>query len=351
MNISFTNIPIDRKIRIGVVGLGGASQIYHLPLIKEMDELELVGISDLEQYKLGLLSRKYNVPGFVDIENLLKQTSPDVILIATPPISHLPLSLTALAAGAHVIVEKPVTRNYSEANRLYKASIKNNRHVFVAMKHRFRTDVTVLRNFLNAEELGNVWRVRAGWSKKTSNWSRVPWLDNEKITGGGVLMDLGIEMLDLVHWMLGTPPIKRVCACMHHEALRRNVEDTITASIVYENGVTFMLDCSWGLFSESDVSYAYFEGTSGSAQLNPLTVFKTIQGELVNVSPVKSSDPLGLLKASFEAQLFHFAKVLHGEESPKSTIEDSRETMKVVDYIYTSAREGREFRPDEESKH
>ncbi len=342
MGITFEPVSGDRPIRVGVIGLGSAAQVLHLPLITATEGIELVGLCDIEEYKLGKLADKYQVPGYVDSTNLIKKVKPDVVFICTPTISHLPLGLEALRNGVHVILEKPVTRNLEEALRLQAAAKKAGKLVQVAMNFRFRQDVDVVRNFLKGRELGNIWRVRAGWLKQAHAWDRSPWLDQPNITGGGVLMDLGIQFVDLLHWMFDHPPLRRVVAITHHENLQRPVEDTLSAILEYVEGETIHLDVSWALRTEKSVAYTYIEGTEGAAQLNPLMVWKSMQGEMVNVSPVKSMSPGELYQSSFRMQLLHFIYALRGEVEPRSNIDDAVETMRVVDLIYQSANSGRE---------
>ncbi len=117
------------------------------------------------------------------------------------------------------------------------------------------------------------------------------------------MMDLGLQLLDVVQWILDHPTPRRISAVAQNIGLGLAVEDTITATIEYTNDIFLQLDCSWGLLAERNVAYAYMEGTEGSAKLDPLEIFKTIQGELVNVSPVKSAAARDLYKASFHAQL------------------------------------------------
>ncbi len=342
MAISFQPVPGDRPLRVGMIGLGSAAQVLHLPLLTSTNGIELVGLCDTEPYKLGKLADRYGVPGFLDSTNLIKSVEPDVVFICTPTISHLPLGLEALRNNVHVILEKPATRNLEEVLRLKAAAEKAQKLVQVAMNFRFRQDVEVVRNFINGGELGKIWRVRAGWLKQASAWDRSPWLDQPNITGGGVLMDLGIQFVDLLHWMFKYPDIRRVVAFAHQEGLKRNVEDTLHGVIEYEDGQTIHLDVSWGLRAERSIAYSYIEGTQGSAQLNPLSIWKHMHGELVNVAPVKPMSPGELYHTSFQAQLKHFVYALRGETTSISTIEDAAKTMQVVDLLYQSVRTGRE---------
>ncbi len=346
MKMKFKALPKDRPIRMAVIGVGSVAQVFHLPIISAMEEIELAGVADVDSYKVGRIAEKYSVPGFVDSENLLRTLRPDVVIICTPTISHLPLALAALQSGSHVILEKPATRDLDETKRLASLTHERNLLTLVAMNHRFRQDVFVLRNFLKSGELGEIWRVRAGWLKRISEWDNNSWRDQKKISGGGVLLDLGLQMLDFIYWLLNMPEAKRIVGFASHQSLQREVEDTATVTIIFEGGTMLNLDCSWGLMAEGDLAYAHFEGTNGSARLNPLVLHKTLQGELVNVTPVKSADPWDLFRASFEAQLHHFVRALRGEVEPVSTIDEAVKVMSLIELIYQSVENGREIVTD-----
>ncbi len=336
-------LSIDKPVRVGVVGLGGVAQLKHLPILASMESVELVGFAEEESYKLSMMSEKYGVPGFVDSINLFERVKPDVVLICTPPITHLPITLSALRSGSHVIVEKPAGRDLSETMRMASAAKDNKRSVFVAMNQRFRQDVTVLKNFTDASELGDLWRIRSGWQKRKSTWQRSPWLDQKAISGGGVLLDLGLQLVDLILWILDYPEVERVSAFKNSDALKKEVEDTLSSIIKFSNGTTLNLDCSWASMSEKSNAYTIIEGEKATASLNPLVLHKLLMDELVTVKPVKTADSSDLYIASFEAQMHHFINALRGEVAPISTIDDAVKVMKVIDLIYKSADENKDI--------
>lgn len=336
-------LPSDRPLRYALVGLGHAAQLIHLPILTEMEQIEVVALADIDEYKLSKVSDRYGVPGFVDMENMLRRSEPDVVMICSPTISHLPVALSALDAGSYVIVEKPVTRSLEEAVRLQEAAREKDRMVFVAMNQRFRQDVSVLRNFIQEGELGDVWRVRTGWLKRFGAWDRSPWMDQKKISGGGVMMDLGIQLVDIIMYLLDFPRSTRTTAYVHNCNLGREVEDTATASVQFDNGTLLHLDCSWGIMAEKNTAYTSFEGTKATAMLNPLVLHKVLQDELVTVTPVKSADAMDLYQASFESQAHHFVAAFRGEQEPVSNLDQSVQVMKVVDAIYRSAESKHEL--------
>lgn len=168
-------------------------------------------------------------------------------------------------------------------------------------------------------------------------------MDQKKISGGGVMMDLGIQLLDVVMYLLDFPKVERTVGYMHNRNLGKDVEDTLTASVQFDNGTLLHLDCSWGIMAERNTAYTSFEGTKATATLNPLVLHKVLQDELVTVTPVKSADPLDLYQASFESEAHHFVKAFRGEREPVSSLEQSVRVMEVVDTIYRSAESAHEL--------
>src|SRR5580692_6212689 len=101
-------------LRLGVVGLGRISQVAHLPATTKADRVSLVAVCDSSPTLVERVARLYEVPGFVDVRQFLHEDL-DAVLVATPDRSHLALATTALRAGKHVLVEKPLADNAAGA--------------------------------------------------------------------------------------------------------------------------------------------------------------------------------------------------------------------------------------------
>jgi predicted dehydrogenase len=242
-----------------------------------------------------------------------------------------------------VLVEKPIARKAAEAYRMVEAAKAADRKLMVAMNLRFRPDAMTLRKFIEAGEIGRVSTVRARWLKKKDRWSRSPWLSNARISGGGVLMDLGIQMLDVCWWILGNPRIERVSAQAIRDRLGFRVEDTLVSFYSLAGDTTLYLNVTWAYMSDDSDAFTMFSGSHGSASLNPLKITKEVQGSLVNVTPVgKPQRPQDVYRKSFEAEIDHFYQSIRENTTPISSGEEAARLMDVIEATYRAASDGRE---------
>jgi predicted dehydrogenase len=330
------------KLRIGIIGAGGISQLVHIPIVKKHPDAELVAIADTELAKAATVADRFKIPAFYrDPEKLLARADIDAVHVNAPTNAHMALTLAALAAGKHVLVEKPIARKAAEAQRMVEAAAKAKRTLMAAMNLRFRPDSVTLRHLVEAGELGRMISVRGRWLKKKDRWSRSPWLGNARISGGGVLMDLGIQILDVCCWILGNPNVKRVVAQASRERLGFRVEDTLVAYYSLQGDTSLYLNVTWAFMSDESDAQTIFSGTQGMAVLNPLKITKEVQGSLVNVTPAgKPLKPQDLYRKSFENEIDHFYRsVLDGKE-PISSGAEAAKLMEVIEATYRSAADG-----------
>ncbi len=333
------------KVRIGIIGAGGVSQLIHIPLLKKHADAELVAIADIELSRAAVVADKFKIPHFYrDAERMLAREDIDAIHVNTPTNSHLALTLAALSAGKHVLVEKPIARKAAEAHRMVQAAKDADKSLMAAMNLRFRPDSLLLHKMVEAGELGRVITVRAGWHKKKDRWSRSPWLSNTRISGGGVLMDLGIQMLDVCLWMIGSPKVKRVAAQATRDRLGFRVEDTLVGFYTLEGDTTLYLNTTWAFMSDESEAYTVLSGSKGTASLNPLKITKEVQNNLVNVSPAGKTTKLAdLYRKSFEYEIDHFVQSIRQGVHPNSSGAEAAELMEVIEATYRAASEGREI--------
>jgi len=123
-------------MRVALVGLGEAGFGMHLPALSGMAGVQLAGVCDRDAGRRDLAAARFAVPAFDDVDRLLGETAPEAVVIATPPDSHVDLCLRALAAGAHVVCEKPFVPTVAEADRVIAAARTAVRGV--AVNHQFR---------------------------------------------------------------------------------------------------------------------------------------------------------------------------------------------------------------------
>lgn len=329
------------KIRLGVVGLGWVSQVFHLPVLTKCDDVEIVAVCDKDRSRAKMIAERFGISRhYSDYQQMMEKEDLDSIDVCTSTDAHLPITIAALKAGKNVFVEKPIARHYSEAVEMAETAKENKKLLMVGMNNRFRPDTMILKSFIEKGELGKIFYTKSGWLRKLSNDNR--WMTQKDKSGGGVFFDLGIVMLDLVLWMMGFPPVERVSSKMYMHKTK-SVEDSCIVFLEMKYGTSAMLEVSWSLQSAQDFFYCEFFGSEGSAMINPLRIHKQLHGNLVNVTPAKAETPFNLYKKSYENELKHFVGAARGLHAVISTGDEAVQRMKVVEAIYLSAQKGKEI--------
>jgi len=337
---------VPRKtLRIGLVGVGAAAQINHIPALKRLEGVEIVALCDRDPEKAARVAQKFGVPQSSGrFDDLLANDELDAVDLCTPNFLHAPMATAALEAGKHVLCERPLARSAEEAAAMTRAAKKSDRVLMCALQHRFRADAQLLKKFVEKGDLGELFFAKAGWLRQRSDWDSDEWRRQKRESGGGVVLDLGFQMLDLSLWMLGGPRVESVTASVHRQR-KGEVEDSASAFFRLAGGATLTLELTWGLLMEKDFAYVNLFGSGGAALLNPLRVHKAMHGTLVNVTPTLETSR-NQYKHSVEAQLGHFADVLRKGVKPLGTAEEILPVMELMDAVYRSAEQGKEVRLD-----
>ena len=329
-------------VRIAVVGAGAIAQLAHLPAISRTKGAQLVALCDNDRAKARSLADRFDIPDvFTDIEELLEYDQLDAVVVATPNHLHEPHVLRALAAGVHVLCERPLALSSRGVERILAAATRADRKVVVANNHRFRTDVQALDRFLRGGELGRLMAFRAGsyHLKRTPE----PWRTRRAEAGGGVFIEHGIPLLDLALWLADHPEPTRVTAHMDRGRGVTAVEDAMLVHLECGPNLSISLDLNWGYVGEADRWWFETISTRGSTRLAPLRVVKELNGRPVDVSPTGAAARESAFVQSYRAELAHFLSVVNGESKYEPPT-DQVVLHKVTEAIYKSADEEKEFR-------
>ncbi len=238
------------KVKIGVIGLGGVAQLVHLPNLAKVSGADLTAVAEVNKNRLLTISDKFNVKEkFSSYKEMLEKSNIDAVIIATPTSTHTEIAIDCLNAGKDVLVEKPLARTYAEAKKIVDAAKKNKRKLMVGMNLRYRPDTMLLRSFINTNEIGDPFYIKCGWIRKQSSSEK--WFTKKEESGGGVIIDLGIHILDLALWLLDYPEISSVSSQnFHHNT--KSVEDTSISCVKCKNSAVINMEVSWSLPVEKD---------------------------------------------------------------------------------------------------
>ncbi|MFQ5638106.1 MAG: Gfo/Idh/MocA family protein, partial [bacterium] len=223
------------KTKIGIIGAGAIAQISHLNSWSRLENAEVVAICDINKKKAEWVSDKFDIPhSFDNADELLRIDEIQAVDICTPTQSHMPLAVSALSAGKHVLVEKPIARNYEEGKKMVDCAREYQKILMVAMNVRFRQDALILDSFTRNGELGELFYAKTGWLRRKEKMLQRSWLSKKEMSGGGVFMDLGIQMLDVGLWLMGNHKAESVKASTYNKISQLEVEDAAAAFIRLE---------------------------------------------------------------------------------------------------------------------
>lgn len=206
--------------RVAVIGLGSAGTTLHLPALAGIAQAQVVGAVDTDEGRRNAAKAKFAVPVFADLDVMLREASPDVVVVATPPVSHADFCVRALEAGAHVICEKPFVSSLQEADRVIDAARKAGRQV--ALNHDFREMpiFRALRDHVRPEQLlfAQVWQLMDMPPWKEAGW-RGQMLQR-------TLYEAGVHLVDFLMALYGECPVS-VSATTTSSGARDSESDAI----------------------------------------------------------------------------------------------------------------------------
>lgn len=362
------------KLRIGIIGVGWPGQ-RHIEGYQKHPNAEVVALSDVDVEAAERVKAEYNVDGariFRDYRELLSADDIDAVSICTPNFLHAPMAIDALDAGKHVLLEKPLAHTLAAGERLAaKVESHPDQAFMIAFNNRYRPDSIVLKQQIEAGELGRIYYAKTGWLRGAAEFGLRGWFTQKERSGGGPLIDLGVHVLDLTLWFLGNPRPVKVSGSVYYEftqfmrestGAEVDVEDLASAFIKLDNGATVVLDVSWvSHIEESNLVYAQLFGTRGGAkitrglgveagrreQMTTNTTIGTGPGRATLVRhpefhSLQASQQGFMLYESFRGEIADFVDSVYAGRQPGATITHGLDILRVLDAIYRSAETGEE---------
>jgi predicted dehydrogenase len=331
-----------REFRVGLLGVGAIAQVVHLPILHHMDGVRVATLCDVDQPKAKAIAARFGVERVARHDDeVFAADDLDAVVIATPSHLHDSQAIAALQGGKHVLVEKPLAIKPEAAAQVIRVAEEANLTLMVAMNNRYRPDTMALKPFATNGELGNVFLARGAWLNRKMRAVRPTWRHRLATAGGGALIDLGVQTLDLAMWFLNWPRVRSL-VCHTHPGEGMEVEDSAATILRLENGSAISLSLSWSLVAERDRHYMRLLGTRGSGSIQPLQVHKEIDHHgILEVTPQLPATNENIYTASYRAELEDFVMTARGEK-PTQLPREQVELMRLIHLGYQSARECRE---------
>jgi predicted dehydrogenase len=264
-------------VRCAIVGLGMGR--YHARCLHEDPQASVVAVADIDAAKLdSYATDNPKAARFTDHREMLKQVQPDLVIVALPNALHKPVTLDALAAGAHVLCEKPMAMTVAEAEAMRDAAKAAGRRLGINFSQRFAPGNRALKALVGSGALGEVYHGYCSWTRRDGFPGFGGWFGQKKLSGGGPLIDLGVHRIDMCLWLMGHPEVASVSGAAHHrigipraqaQGKAFDVEDFASGFVRFANGASLVFEVSWaGHQKEKETQVMRILGTEGSIDMD-----------------------------------------------------------------------------------
>jgi len=348
-------------VNIGVIGAGSISGA-HLQAYAGNPQAKLVAVCDLNSDRARQAAEKYGCAKvYADYRELLRDPDIDAVSICTWNNTHAEISIAALQAGKHVLVEKPLCRTVEEALRVQEAVRASGRILQVGFVRRYDPNAQIVKTFADNGEFGTFYYGKASTIRRLGNPGG--WFADIERSGGGPLIDIGVHVIDLVWYLMGRPKPVTVSGNTYrrlgnranirnlsfykaadYDAGRNTVEDLANALIRFDNGASLSVEVSYTLHAKEDRTTVELYGDKGGAVIEPeLAIVTEKHDTILNAFP--QTDHRGFqFDAAFGREIAHFLDCIANGTEPISPVEDGVTMMKMLCGIYESAAKGEEIR-------
>ncbi len=328
----------EGPVRAAVLGVGAIGR-HHARVYAELDGVELVAIADRAAERRQSVARRYGVPAYAEAEALLAEVRPEVVSVAVPTALHAPVTLAALEAGAHVLVEKPIADSVAGAEAMIGAAERLRKWLMVGHVERFNPAVLELQQRLAANELGPIIKAHA---RRLSPFPA-------HVRDVGVVMDLATHELDILMHLLAQP-VSRLYAETGRN-LHPHHEDMLLGMLRFANGALGVLDVNWltpnkvrrleitgpgGMFVLDYLhqDLFYYENSQAPGQWDAMALFRGVaEGRVVKLAIVRR-EPLA-------AELEAFISSVREGRSPPVSGRAGLRALALAELLLASAADGR----------
>ncbi|WP_436926728.1 Gfo/Idh/MocA family protein [Halosimplex amylolyticum] len=266
----------NSPLRACILGVGNIGTV-HLQSAKTVDGVTVTSAADVRQSNRER-AREFGVERtYRDYEELLQNEPVDVAIVALPPFLHREAAVTAIESGCHVFVEKPFARSVDEADEILQATADEGTSIGVDHTVRFLPNVRELADRYRSGVIGHVPKVSASlinngpFDQPPVEAPLPDWQLDPEATGGGVLLDLGLHLFDVLEWLFGDLTV--VHATMGRQ-LNLPFEDAATVLLTTGDGETTLhLHCGgYQWVDETDMNFRLrFEGVAGALDTDRFT--------------------------------------------------------------------------------
>jgi UDP-N-acetylglucosamine 3-dehydrogenase len=337
-------------IRIAISGAGAIASRAHIPAFKIVADAEIVAIQSRTMEKAAGVAETLWPNGesrphvYDDFDAMLSRENPDAVLVLTPNRFHREYTLNAIAAGAHVLVEKPMAPNAADAQAMVDAAAGAKRVLMVAMQRRYGPLETIVKEALEAGAIGQPYFFRGRLSHGgPQTWAPgQSWFTDAGQAGGGATLDLGVHVADLARWYMGD--VATVSGQVATIGKRIKVDDTGAMVLGFRSGAMGVIEASWSAYPP--LSALEISGSEGRVMMGyPRLDIAIVRADGTSVPGYSREEIVARfdvrdLLAPFRSLAQNFIASIKGEAAPMPSGVDGLGAIEVIDACYRSSKTG-----------
>jgi myo-inositol 2-dehydrogenase / D-chiro-inositol 1-dehydrogenase len=343
-----------KTIRVGLVGSQFVSTI-HLEALRSVPATEVVAVTSATEAHARAFAERHGIPRwFTDYRKMYELPDLDLVVLGLPNDLHCDATVSAAAAGKHILCEKPLCLNLAEADRMIDACRAAGVKLMYAEELCFTPKYVRLKHLVDEGALGRIHLVKQA---EKHDGPHAAWFWDVQRSGGGVTMDMGCHAIEFFRWLLGgrdggKARVRSVYADMgtHVHGGRTRGDDSSTLILKLDGDVTATAEESWAKPGGMD-DRAEVYGSEGVAYADLLrgnaihTYSKRGYGYAVEKAGATQGWSFTIYEEAwnygFHQEMAHFVGCVRDDRPPLCTGEDGRVVLEVVFAAYASAAEGR----------
>jgi len=336
---------ILESLRVGVIGAGKMG-LLHAAIFNTLNRSRFTAVSETDSMIRGAL--RQNLPDiriFKDYQKMVESESLDAIVVTTPVFLHKPIIELSLERGLNVFVEKPMAMNGAECQDLLRR-VKNSR-TMVGYCRRYMGTYSFLKRIVDSEELGMAHYFQSQLSVGQVFGGAKGWQYDPNMSGGGVIIDLGCHVFDLLHYLFGQFSSVHGLA---QKAFTNSVEDFASVNVALKTGLKGSVQLSWSFrtYRLPELKMiVHFDHGMATATEKYVAIFSDIDGEILRKGhsvfykqQISKSVPFDIGGPEYTLEDLDFVEsIVDGHETNCNFVEGARVNY-VIDAIYSSIGDG-----------
>jgi predicted dehydrogenase len=329
-------------INVGIIGFGKMGML-HGALMNGSGKARIAAICD-KSFIMRYGFKKFypGVKCYTDVDIMFKKSDLDAVIIATPTFNHVESIKKAMDRNCDVFVEKPLASDIESSEKLIYYAEKANSKIQVGFCNRFAPPINLGRKLINDNIIGRVEEVKAYMFIGDVLERHSGWRFKKALSGGGVLIDFGIHMVDLLCWYFGN---LQTVSSLTRKLYSVEVEDEMDAELEFRNGVHAHFETSW---SKEDYRKSYTKmdvyGSEGKLEITDQTlrVFDTAGTVIQNFSypDLYGGAFMDIGGILYSNQINAFFDLVETGNSAGASLREAAYVQKVIDCLYKSAASG-----------